>query len=66
LKVALDELAETFAVFVTHVDEFHAGAVLADVADHGGKSDFAKAGAHFELDGVADGESLGSLEVSAP
>src|SRR5439155_741716 len=62
LQVALDELAETFAVFVTHVDEFHAGAFLADIANHGGESDFAKAGAHFELDGVAHGKFLRRLE----
>src|SRR5438477_3338946 len=31
LKVALDELAELFAVFLAHVHEFHAVPVLADV-----------------------------------
>src|SRR2546430_4379851 len=65
LQVALDELAETFAVFVTHVDEFHAGAFLADIANHGGESDFAKAGAHFQLDGVAHSKFLRRLEGSA-
>src|SRR5215469_8591468 len=65
LQMALDELAEPLAVFLAHVDEFHAGAVLADIADHGGENDFAKAGAHFELDGVAHREFSPRLEGSA-
>jgi len=58
--MTLDELAELFAVFVAHVDEFHAAPVWADIADHGGEIDLAKSGADLQLDRVADTEfSLG-------
>ncbi len=56
LKVALDEFAELFAVFIAHVYEFDAAAVGADVADHGGESDLAETGADLQLDRIADGE----------
>src|SRR5215468_2710863 len=62
--MALDELAELFAVFIAHVDEFHAVAVLADVANHRGEIDLAKASAHFQLNGVAHGEFPRRLEIS--
>jgi hypothetical protein len=56
LEMTLNELAELFAVFVAHVDEFDAAAVRPDVADHGGEIDFAETGADFELDRIAYGE----------
>src|SRR5215472_1875576 len=61
--MALDELAELFAVFIAHVDEFHAVAVLADVANHRGEIDLAKASAHFQLNGVTHGEFPRRLEI---
>ena len=61
----LDELAETFVVFFLHVHEFNAAAIGTDVADDGGEMDFAKAGANFELDGIADAEAIGGLDVGA-
>ena len=54
LQMALDELAEFFAVFVAHVHEFDTVAIRTDVANDGCEIDFAKTGADFELDGVAD------------
>src|SRR5215472_18417196 len=62
--MALDELAKLFAVFIAHMDEFHAVAVLADVADDRGEIDLAKASAHFQLNGVAHGEFPRRLEIS--
>jgi len=65
LKVFLDEPAETFVVFFFHVDEFDAAAIGADVADDGGKMDFAEAGADFKLNGIADAEAIGRFDISA-
>src|SRR2546430_7152505 len=48
--MTLDEFAELFPVFVTHVDEFHAAPVWADIADHGGEIDLAKSDADLQLD----------------
>src|SRR6266478_2480720 len=65
LKVALDELAEFFAVFVAHVHEFDAAAVGADVADYGGETDLPETGAYLELDRIADSEPSRRLQISA-
>src|ERR1700751_2724827 len=65
LEMFLDELAETFVVFFFHVDEFDAAAIRADVANDGGEMDFAEAGADFELNGIANAEAIGRLDVSA-
>src|SRR5258707_12322678 len=65
LEMALDKLAEFFAVFVAHVHEFDAAAVGADVADHGGESDLAETGADLQLDRIADGECSRGLQISA-
>src|SRR6266478_8841926 len=65
LKVALDELAEFFAVFVAHVHEFDAAAVGADVADHGREIDLAETGAYLELDRIADSELSRGFQIGA-
>ena len=65
LEVALDELAEFFAIFVAHVHEFDAASVRTDVSDDGGEIDLAETGSDFELDGVANTELLGGLQISA-
>jgi len=65
LEVTLDELTEFFTVFVAHVHEFDAAAVWANVTDHGGEVDLAKAGANFEFDGVAHSELPGGLQIGA-
>src|SRR5437870_1932856 len=62
LEVALDEFAEFLAVFVAHVDEFHAAAIRTDIADDGGEIDLAKTGADLELDRVANAELSGRLD----
>ena len=59
MHVALDELAQALAIRVLHVHEFDAAAIRADVADHRGEMDFAEAGAHFQLDGIADVQAAG-------
>src|SRR5207245_11225406 len=56
LQVALDELAEFFAIFVAHMNKFHAVAVGADIADYRREMDLAKAGTNLELDGIANAE----------
>src|SRR5258708_158497 len=63
LQVALDKLAEFFAVFVAHVDKFHAAAVGADIADPRREMDLAKAGTNFELDGIANAEFSRRFQV---
>ena len=65
LEMFLNEPAEAFVVFFFHVDELDPAAVWADVADDGGEMDFAKAGADFELDGIADAEAIGGFNVGA-
>src|SRR2546426_10556772 len=65
LQVALDELAEFFAVFVAHVHKLHAAAVGADIANHRREMDLAKAGTNFELDGIANAEFSRRLQVRA-
>src|SRR6267142_2934967 len=65
LEVTLDELTEFFTIFVAHVHEFDAAAVWANVTDHGGEVDLAKAGANFEFDGVAHSELPGGLQIGA-
>src|SRR6516225_9656206 len=57
-EVLLHELAEAFAIFVFHVDEFDAVAVRTDVADNRCGMDFAQARANLELDGIARGEAI--------
>ena len=52
--MALDKLAEFFAVFVAHVHEFDAAAIRTDVANNGREADLAETGADFELDRVAN------------
>src|SRR5229473_1335787 len=64
LEMALDKLAEFFAVFIAHMYEFDAAAVGADVADYGGETDLPETGAHLELDGIADSESSRGLQIS--
>src|SRR5215472_8550827 len=66
LQVALDELAEAFAVFVAHVHEFNPVAILADVADHRCEIDLAQAGAHFQFDRIAYGEFFPRFQIGAP
>jgi len=61
LQMPLDKLAELFAVFVFHVDEFDAVSVRADVADDGGEVNLAKARADFQFDGIADIQFLGEI-----
>ena len=63
--MALHELAELFAVFVAHMDEFDAAAVRSDVADNGGEIDFAETGADFELDRVTDGQLPRGFQIRA-
>src|SRR4029077_9169629 len=65
LEVTLDEFTEFFAVFVAHMHKFNAAAVWANVADHGGEIDLAETGANLELDGVADAELPGGLQIGA-
>src|SRR6267154_1132174 len=65
LEMALDKLAEFFAVFIAHVHEFDAAAVGADVADYGGEIDLSEAGAHLELDRIADREPSRGLQIGA-
>src|SRR6266478_3263290 len=65
LKVALDQFAEFFAVFVFHVHELDAIAFGADIADNGREMDFAEAGADLELDGITDVDFLWRLETRA-
>ena len=65
LEMPLDKLAEFLAVFIAHMHEFDPAAVGPDVADHGGEVNLAKAGADFQLDGVADTEFPRGLEISA-
>jgi len=61
--MTLDEFAELFAVFIAHVDEFHAAALRSDIADDGGEIDLAETGADFELDRVADTEFPMGLQI---
>src|ERR1700674_283686 len=63
--MTLDELAELFPVFVTHVDEFNAAPVWADIPDHGGEIDLAKSGANLQLDRVADTEFPWGFQIGA-
>src|SRR6202047_2136760 len=63
--MTLDELAELFPVFVTHVDEFNAAPVWADIPDHGGEIDLAKSGADLQLDRVADTEFPWGFQIGA-
>src|SRR5258708_14153529 len=63
--MALDKLAEFFAVFIAHVHEFDAAAVRADVADHGGEINLSEARAHLKLDRIADREPSRGLQISA-
>src|SRR5437899_10510710 len=65
LEMALDKLAEFFAVLIAHVHEFDTAAVGADVADHGGEIDLAETGPYLELDRIADSESSRGLQISA-
>src|SRR5258706_16042959 len=65
LEMALNKLAEFFAVFIAHVHEFDATAVGADVADHCGEIDLTETGAYLELDRVADSEPSRRLQISA-
>src|SRR5207245_11466564 len=65
LQVALDELAEFFAIFVAHMNKFHAVAVGADIADYRREMDLAKAGTNLELDGIANAEFSRRLQVRA-
>src|SRR6266403_1783235 len=61
----LNEFAEFFAVFVSHVHEFDAAAIRPDVADDGGEIDLEEAGADFELDRVPNSEFPWGLQISA-
>src|ERR1700686_88902 len=63
--MTLDEFAEFFAVFIAHVDEFHAAALRSDIADDGSEIDLAETGADFELDRVADTEFPVGLQIGA-
>src|SRR5215470_47067 len=63
LEVTLDELAELFAVFVAHVDKFHAIAISADMANHSSEIDLAQAGTNLEFDGIADTEFSRRLQI---
>jgi len=63
--MTLDEFAEFFAVFIAHVDEFHAAALRSDIADDGGEIDLAETGADFELYRVADTEFPMGLQIGA-
>ncbi len=63
--MALDELAELFAVFVLHVDELDAVAVRTDIPDDRGEMNLAKTGANFQFDGIADVELLGRFKIGA-
>src|SRR6266403_2556833 len=63
--MTLDELAELFPVFVTHVDEFHAAPVWADIPDHGGEIDLAKSGADLQLNRVPDTEFPWGFQIGA-
>src|SRR5260370_25338866 len=63
--MTLDEFAELFAVFIAHVDEFHAAALRSDIADDGGEIDLAETGADFHLDRVADTEFPMGLQIGA-
>src|SRR6266446_4953113 len=65
VKVALDQFAEFFTVFVSHVHEFDAIAFGADIADHGREMDFAETGADFQFDGITDVEFRRRLETRA-
>src|SRR5207253_8816440 len=61
--MALDKLAEFFAVFVAHVHEFDAAAIRTDVANNGREVDLAETGSDFELDRVADAELPGRFQI---
>src|SRR5260370_1322321 len=63
--MTLDELAELFPVFVTHVDEFNAAPVWADIPDHGGEIYLAKSGADLQLNRVADTEFPWGFQIGA-
>src|SRR5260370_7787644 len=63
--MALDQFAELFAIFFFHVYEFNAVAFRTDIADHGGEVDLAQAGANLELDGIANAQLLGRLEIGS-
>src|SRR5712671_1338695 len=66
LEMALNELAEFFAVFIAHVHEFDAAAVRADIADDGGKINFTQAGTNFEFDGIAYAQLLRRRQIRSP
>src|SRR6266576_477315 len=61
----LNEFAEFFAVFVSHVHEFDAAAIRTDVTDDGGEIDLAETGADLELDRVPNSEFPRGLQISA-
>src|SRR5260370_37475999 len=63
--MALDQFAELFAIFFFHVYEFNAVAFRTDIADHGGEVDLAQAGANLELDGIANAQLLGRLQIGS-
>ena len=65
LQVALHQFAESFAIFVFHVHEFHPVARITDIADHSGKMDFTQSGADLELNGISNGQFLVRFEVGA-
>src|SRR6266571_4146815 len=65
LQVALDELAEFFAIFVAHVHKLDAAAVGADIADDRREIDLAKAGTNLELDGIANAEFSRRFQIGA-
>jgi hypothetical protein len=50
----LHQPAEFFAVFIFHVHELDPVSVRADVANDGGEMNLSQAGAHLELDRVAN------------
>jgi hypothetical protein len=54
--MALDKLAELFAIFVAHVDEFDPATIGADIPDDGGEIDPAQARANLEFNGIANSE----------
>ena len=62
-KMPLHQPAEFFTVFIFHVHKLDAASVRTDVANDGGEMNLAQAGAHLELDRVANAQFLGRFQI---
>src|SRR5215468_10382880 len=64
-EMPLNQLAQTLAVFVFHVDEFDAPTVRPQIADHGGEMHLAQPRANLQLNGIADAEPVRGFHICA-